>query len=117
MTEYQELAIHDAGEVTVVEFRRPRITAIEEIEQTGRELYGLVETENRTKLVLDFTAVQAISSAMFGKLIVLNGKVKARNGAMRLCNLGPEVADSFHVCKLDQIFDIRQDEGDSLPRF
>lgn len=117
MTEYQKLQIDNAGEVTVVHLRQRRIADLTEIEQFGRELYQLVEKENRTKMVLDFSAVEFLSSAAFGKLIVLNGKVKARDGALKLCNIRPQVLEIFHVCKLDSIFDIRQDEADALPTF
>ena len=65
----------------------------------------------------DLSLVEHTSSAIFGKLIHLNAKVKARGGRIWLCSIQPAVLEVIHTCKLDSIFDIRQDEADALPRF
>ncbi len=122
MTAYQRLRINETeadevGLVTIVHFRQQRINDFLEIEELGREMYQLVEERARRKLVLDFSGVEFFSSAAIGKLIALNGKLKARHGAMKLCNVRPEVLEVFHVCRLDLVFDIRQDQADAVLAF
>ncbi len=122
MTEYEqvridEIEIDEVGIVTVVHFCRHRISDLLEIEKLGDELYELIEGEARRKLVLDFSEVQFFSSAAIGKLISLNGKLKARSGVMKLCSLRPEILEVFRICRLDRVFDLRQDEADALTSF
>ena len=122
MSQYQQITIEDIeldlmGNVTIVQFREPRITDLLEIEQLGRELYQLIEEPVHRKLVLDFSEVMFFSSAAIGKLISLSGKLRALSGILKLCNLRPEVLDVLRVCKLDTVFDIRQDRNDAMLSF
>lgn len=122
MSEYSQLrvdevAIDQIGSITVVRFRGHRFTDVVEIEKLGKELYRVIEERVRRKLVLDFSGVEFFSSAAIGKLISLNGRVKAQSGRMKLCNVPPEILEVFHVCKLDSIFDIRQDKADAMLSF
>jgi anti-sigma B factor antagonist len=114
MAKCKQLKLDEFGDVTVVHFREPRITGADEIESLGQELYQLIEKEDRRWLVLNLSAVQTLSSAAFGKLISLNGRVKAHHGAIKLCNIQPQVLEVFRVCKLDHVFDICDDQEDAL---
>ena len=58
MTDYQQLAIDEAGQATVVRFRQPRLSGILELEKLGQELDELAGCEDRGKLVLDFSSVR-----------------------------------------------------------
>jgi anti-sigma B factor antagonist len=115
--QYKHLQVRDDGDVVVVQILGTRVAGVMEIEELGQELYQLIDEGRHTKLVLDFSSVGYLSSAMFGKLLRLNGKVKACGGMLRLCGICPTILEVFHVCKLDTIFDIRHDEADALPRF
>jgi anti-sigma B factor antagonist len=117
MANYQRLSVREVSDFAVVQFRDRRIADLLEVQELGQELYRLVEEDNRAKLVLDLAAVEFLSSAAFGKLISLNAKVKARHGAMTLCNIRPAVFEALRICHLDRIFDIKQDEGDALSSF
>lgn len=114
MPELRHLTIDEVGEITVVRFRDRRYVDGTEIEDLGRELYRLVEEEDRRKIVLDFSPVELFSSAAFGKLISLNSRVRAKGGALRLCNVPEHIFQVFRICKLDRIFDIRKDQSDAL---
>jgi len=117
MAAYQKLEISEGGDVTVVRFRDRRIANTLEIELVGQELYRLVEEGKHKRLVLDFSNVDYLSSALIGKLISLNAKVQAGNGSVKLCSLRPEVFEIFHTCQLDRIFSINKDVADAIPAF
>ena len=95
MPETQRLEIQEIGDVTVVCFRDPRITDPLDIDELGRQLYQVLEFKNCSKLVIDFSPVEFLSSATIGKLISLNRKVKVCKAALRLCNLRPEIQEVF----------------------
>jgi anti-sigma B factor antagonist len=117
MAAYQRLEISESFYVTVVRFRDRCINNILEIEQVGQELYRLVDEGKHKRLVLDFSDVDYLSSAMIGKLISLNAKVQARDGSVKLCSIRPEILEVFHTCKLDRIFSISKDVADAFPSF
>ena len=105
------------GDVTIVRFRDPRVTNPLEIEDLGRQLYAVLEFENCSKLVIDFSPVEFLSSAMIGKLISLNRKVKVCKADLRLCGLRPEIQDVFRLCNLERVFEIREDQAAAIASF
>ena len=117
MPERQRLEINEVGDVTVVHFLDHKIIEDLGIQELGQELFKLVEGENRTKLVLNFSSVDFLSSAALGKLITLDKKVKARSGLLKLCNIRAEIYEVFAITKLNRLFDIKDDEADALAAF
>ena len=103
-----------AGEVALVRFLDRKIIDAANIQEIGDELFALVEKELRKNLILNFATVEFLSSAALNKLIVLDKKVKAAAGKMRLCNLRPEIYDVFAITRLNQLFDIKPTENDAL---
>ncbi|MGA2502119.1 MAG: STAS domain-containing protein, partial [Tepidisphaeraceae bacterium] len=77
----------------------------------------VLELKNCSKLVIDFSPVEFLSSAMIGKLISLNHKVKLCKSALRLCNLRPEIRNIFHLCNIERVFDIREDQAAAVASF
>ena len=106
MTAYQRLEIDEVGDVTVVRFRDHKIVEDINIQQLGLELFRLVEVDNRDKLLLNFSAVDFLSSAALGKLITLDKKMKAHGGTLKLSNIRPEIYEVFTITKLTRLFDI-----------
>jgi anti-sigma B factor antagonist len=117
MTAYRRLTVTEVGEVTVVRFLDRKIVEDINIQQTGQELFQLVEADNRTKLLLNFSSVDFLSSAALGKLITLDKKMKAHGGTLKLSNIRPEIYEVFAITKLNRLFDIKDDEADALTAF
>ncbi len=80
-------------------------------------MFQLIEVENRDKLLLNFSDVDFLSSAALGKLITLDKKMKAHGGALKLCNIRPEIFEVFSITRLNRLFDIKDDEADGLAAF
>ena len=78
MAGYRRLDVTEVGEVTVVRFRDRKILEDMNIQEWGAEMFHLVDVEKRDKLLLNFSAVDFLSSAALGKLITLDKKVKAQ---------------------------------------
>jgi anti-anti-sigma factor len=117
MVKQQRLEVSEVGDVTVVHFRDQRIIEDLGIQEMGQELFHLVETEGRAKLVLNFSSVGFLSSAALGKLITLDKKVKSRGGVLKLCGIRPEIYEVFAITRLDRLFDIKTDESEALAAF
>jgi len=106
-----------SGEVSTVRFLDRKIIDAANIQELGDELFALVEKENRKNLLLNFVSVEFLSSAALNKLIILDKKVKAHSGKMRLCNLKPEIYEVFAITRLNQLFDIKNTEQEALAGF
>ena len=99
--------------VAVIKFRDKKVMDPARIEQMGKELLELVEGD-KERLLINFDNVSFFSSAAINKLIVLEKRVRAKGGKLRLCNLRPEVRDLFSYTSLDQMFQIDQDQVESI---
>ena len=117
MAGYRHLDVNEVGDVTVVRFRDHKIIEDINIQELGQEMFQLAEGDRREKLVLNFSAVEFLSSAALGKLITLDKKVKAHGGILKLSNIRPEIYEVFAITKLNRLFDIKDDEADALAAF
>lgn len=113
----RRLETTEVGDVTVVRFVDRKILDESNIQQLGNELFRLVEEEKKSKLLLNFSNVEFLSSGALGKLITLDKKVKAHDGVLKLSNIRPEIYEVFAITKLNKLFDIKDDEAAALAAF
>lgn len=111
------LEISTDGDITVVRFADGKILDASNIEELGAQLFNLVEKENRKKLLLNFQNVEFLSSAALNKLIILDKKTKGASGKLKLCSLRPEILEVFVITRLNQLFEITEDEQAALDSF
>lgn len=117
MAAHRRLEVSEVGDVTVVRFVDRKILDEANIQDLGQELFSLVEKDNRRKLLLNFNAVEFLSSAALGKLITLEKKVKSHGGKLKLSNIRPQIYEVFAITRLTKLFDIRDEEADALAAF
>lgn len=117
MAANRHLEVSEVGDVTVVRFVDRKILDESNIQELGQELFALVERESCNKILLNFAAVEFLSSAALGKLITLERKMKASGGQLKLSNIRPEIYEVFAITKLNKLFDIKEDESDALAAF
>ena len=58
MPEYRRIHVTNVGDVCVVRFRDQKIIEDINIQEWGQELFSLVDTEKRQKILLNFTGVE-----------------------------------------------------------
>jgi anti-sigma B factor antagonist len=117
MAEYDCLDVSEVGDVTVARLRDPKMMDGDNLRKLGRELLQLVEVDQCKKLLLDLSAVEFLTSAGLGKLIVLSQKAAKHGCTLKLSNIRPEIHKVFAFMKLDGLFDIKKDEADALASF
>ena len=113
----RRLEVEDIGDVTVVNFVDKRILDEQNIQVIGEQLFGLVDTEGRKKVLLNFSNVEFLSSAALGKLITLHKKLQGAGGKLILCNIHQDIFEVFEITKLDKFFTIHKDEQKGLQGF
>ncbi len=111
------IVIEDYAGVTVVTIADSSILDAMVIEQMGKELYNLVDSQNKQKLVLDFCNVKFLASQTLGVLLTLHKKSIAIKGTMVLCGLRKELMKVFSITNLDKILKFFPDDAAALEFF
>jgi anti-anti-sigma factor len=109
-----ELLVNECFGTTVVTFQQPSVLDGLTIEAIGGELYELVDRKAKRRIILDFTRVRAMSSAMIGVVISLNRKAASIGGKVVFCGLRDEVMKVFKIMKLDKVLQFAENEEAAL---
>lgn len=86
------------------------------IESVGKELFGLIERQGQRRLVLNFSEVQFLSSALLVKLFRLRDMVGKSGGILKLCDISPDLLRLFKLYPKHS-FEIFNNEQDALDSF
>ena len=103
---------------TIITFTDESILEERDIQTLQEAIMSVIEQAERINLILDFSNVRFLSSAVLGLLIRVSKKVYERDGQLKLCNINPKIYEIFKITRLTKIFDIFKDiEGavKSLP--
>ncbi len=63
----------------------------------------LIESSGNINLVLDFSNVKFMSSAVLGLLIRISRKIYESQGQMKLCGINPKIKEVFKITRLDRV--------------
>lgn len=72
----------------------------------------LVQPE--VKIIVDFTGVTFISSALIAKLVLFNGAIGVAHGKWAMYGLLREVMEPFLITRLNRVFVITKDWEEAL---
>lgn len=112
-----QLNVSEHKDVAVVEFLESKILDEMNIAEIGQSLSGLLDAKERPKLLLDFAAVDHLSSAALGMLININNRIKQKNGQLRLANIKPQIMEVFVITRLNRLFRISPTRPEALASF
>ncbi len=111
------IIIQEFSNVTVVTFQDSALLQGEVIDRVTADLYELIDSLAKRKLVLDFANVRMLASQMLGTLISLNQKSKAIKGELVLCGMRDELKSVFKITNLDKSFTFCPDHSSALAHF
>ncbi|CAD77628.1 probable anti-anti-sigma regulatory factor (antagonist of anti-sigma factor) [Rhodopirellula baltica SH 1] len=105
------------GEVLIVGFTDNALRDAQRIEVVGREMQEIVPQAIHKKMLIDFSGLAFMSSAMINKLILLNKSCKAQGVALKFCNVSPLVMEVFRIVNLGKLIDIQGDQEVAVASF
>jgi anti-sigma B factor antagonist len=111
------VALSQQKDVRIVEFTNSKIIDELNIADIGQTLTSIIDESPNPKLVLDFGQVDHLSSAALGMLINANGRIKSKNGQLRLSNIKPQIYEVFLITKLHKLFYIHPTRAEALASF
>jgi anti-sigma B factor antagonist len=112
-----KVSVEYGEQATIVTFTDEKILEERDIFELQSSLMGVVEQAEKINLVLDFSTVKFLSSAVLGLLIRVSKKVYERDGQLRLCNISPRIYEIFKITRLTKIFDIYPDRTSAVASF
>jgi hypothetical protein len=65
--------------------------------------------------IIKGVVVAHFTSAMIGKLVLLNKAAKHRGVELKLCDLSPNVLEVFNITRLNRVFHIVSEKDDDDP--
>jgi anti-sigma B factor antagonist len=109
------LQIEPVGEVVVATFTEADILDLDMIRGLGDQLLGLADDEGR-RIVLDFQHVSRLSTALLGKVVALQQRLKKLGGRLALCQVAPHLKDAMNLLKIPQLVPIYKHEQEALEK-
>ena len=103
--------------ISIVEFKTQRLIDELEVFEIGNSLTEFIEDLSVDKLLLNFCNVKFMASTMLSKITDLRKKCIERKIDLRVCSLNENPREVFELMKLDQVFEIYEDEKLALNGF
>jgi anti-sigma B factor antagonist len=107
--------------IMVVSFLEVSFLDETSIKTLGDELEALINEKINKKqdinLVIDFSNIEYLSSAVLGRLVKIYKLVKKSQGKVKLCSIKNNILQVFKVTKLDNMFEIHPDRNKALQSF
>ncbi|MFQ5807559.1 MAG: STAS domain-containing protein [Phycisphaerae bacterium] len=114
MAEQPSLRIEESEGVTIVSFRDAPVLDAVTTQRIGRQLYQVVESADKRKVVLDFENVRFLSSQTLGVLLTLRRKADKAGVNIALASVRPELIRVFEITNLDKLFGFFDSTADAV---
>ena len=111
------LGLRKQSGAIVVRFGEHQILDELTVKKFADELFHVSDRPDCQNLLLNFTGVVGLSSAMLGVMLMLRRKMTKKPGKLKLCQVGPEIREVFDTTKLGQLFEIHDNEQQALKAF
>ena len=85
-------------DILIVYPQSVRIIDETQIQEVTDELLELVNSTTHERMLINFSTVNFMGSAMIGKLILLNKKCKAMKLDLRFCGMNANILEVFKFC-------------------
>lgn len=97
---YQHIRTETIDDVAVVEILESRISDYRVAETMGKEMLTAVQNSGATRVVVDMSAVQYMSSVGYMPFLSLHGQVTAMDGTMVMCSMSTFIKEIFEKTRL-----------------
>ena len=106
------ISVEYSENATIITFTEEKILEEKQVQALQESIMSVIASASGgIKLILDFSNVQFLSSAVLGLLIRISKKVYENDGQLKLCSINPKIFKIFKITRLTKIFDIYDDIG------
>ena len=111
------LELEEVGEVSVIRITSKRLLETPLVDGVSQNLLRLASDPGRARMLLDFSAVECLSSAVLAALLSLRRALQGQGGRLALCGLRPEIREVFAIAGLERPLNIYGTEQEALQSF
>lgn len=109
------IQVTDTDGIKIVRFNDQQLFDDRTVREAAEQIaVSLPSDGTPIRLIIDFSEVNLISSTALSKLILIQRRIDATRGKLRLCELSPMLQQVFHTANLDRLFAIDRDQRTSL---
>jgi anti-sigma B factor antagonist len=87
------------------------------VDMVGQQLADMAIRAVHGKFLVNFQAVQMMSSSMLGRLLALRKVCGEHRIELKLSNIADNIMQVFKITKLDTVFDIQPTEAKAIKAF
>jgi len=117
MDQFRRIQTGKKGDIHMVLFKDKKILDDTMLDEIRTEMAQLLGKASGPDVLLDFSQVEFMSSAMLGLLGQLHRKISAGQGRLKMCGIRPEIFQVFKLTNLDKLFSIHKDAPTALASF
>jgi anti-sigma B factor antagonist len=117
MDQFRRIQTGKKDNVHMVLFKDKKILDDAVLDEIRAELAQLIGKASGPDVLLDFSNVEFMSSAMLGLLGQMHRKVSTGHGRLKMCSIRPEIFQVFKLTNLDKLFSIHKDAPTALATF
>jgi anti-sigma B factor antagonist len=115
MTPTSRIDVFNVADVSVVRFHDRLLFDDKIVQEVDKQIAAILpEPGVPIHLVLDFHDVALVSSSLLSKLLILQRRIRASRGTLRLCGMSNEVRSVFRISNLDSLFQIDSEKPSVL---
>jgi anti-sigma B factor antagonist len=104
--------------VPVIQFVDRRLFDEPTVREVSDQLFAYLPREGKPiALIVDLANVEMVSSAMLGKLILLQRRIDSSGGRLCLCGLRPALQDVLRTTNLERLFRVARDRREARELF
>ncbi|UCC97332.1 MAG: STAS domain-containing protein [Phycisphaerales bacterium] len=104
--EQSPIEVEYGMDVTFVTFTAERIVEEQQIRELQESLQKVIEKNEDKTLILNFSNVQFMTSALLGLLVRIHKTVCELGGRLQLSNLDSDLRKVFEITQLTKVFEI-----------
>lgn len=90
-----------SGDVLTLNLLDRRMVESDHVARFEQEVTDAIRSRSQTNVILNFDAVEFLSSAALSALITTRALVDERGGRLAICNLSKDIGKMFKITKLD----------------
>ena len=117
MDQFRRIQTGKTGDIHLVQFKDKKILDDTVLDEIRTEVTQLIGKASGPDVLLDFSNVEFMSSAMLGLLGQLHRKISSGHGRLKMCSIRPEILTVFKITNLDKLFSIHKDAEAALATF
>jgi anti-sigma B factor antagonist len=117
MDQFRRIQVGKKGTIFMVLFTEKKILDDTMLDEIRSEMTQLLGKASGPDVLLDFSNIEFMSSAMLGLLGQLHRKISTGKGRLKMCGIRPEILQVFKLTSLDKLFSIHKDAPTALATF